>query len=65
YVNSRKTPPNEFDNSVRSELSHRVQQVVYVEAGSDVRWTDVATVIDIVEGLDAEVVLSTIPPKIR
>jgi hypothetical protein len=38
--------------------------VAYVEAESDVRWTDVVNVIDIVE-LEAAVVLSTITPDVK
>jgi hypothetical protein len=63
-VNSKKTPLDEVGNTVWGELELRPRRVVYVEAESGVRWTDVANVIDIVE-LDATVVLSTITPDMK
>lgn len=53
YVNSKKTPLHELDNTVRSELKVRLQQTANVEAESDVSWADVANVIDIIEGIQA------------
>jgi biopolymer transport protein ExbD len=64
YVNSKETPWDEFGTTVQRELKLRPRQVVYVEAESGVRWTDVVNVIDIVE-LDATVVLSTITPDTK
>ncbi|HWO34283.1 MAG TPA: biopolymer transporter ExbD [Candidatus Acidoferrum sp.] len=64
YVNSKKTPFDELSTTVQRDLKLRPRRVVYVEAESNVRWTDVVNVIDIVE-LDATVVLSTITPDTK
>src|ERR1700728_804167 len=64
YVNSKKTPWDELGNTIRSEIELRPRRVAYVEAESDVRWTDVVNVIYIVE-LEATVVLSTITPDVK
>jgi hypothetical protein len=64
YVNSKKTPWDDLGNTVRSEIELRSRRVAYVEAESDVRWTDVVNVIDIAE-LEATVVLSTITPYVK
>ena len=64
YVNSKKTPWDELGNTIRSEIELRPRRVAYVEAESDVRWTDVVNVIYIVE-LEATVVLSTITPGVK
>jgi len=64
YVNSKKTPPDELKNRLRSELEVRPQWLAYVQAEDNVSWRDVASVIDVVEGLHANVVLLTITPDI-
>ena len=65
YVNSKKTPWDELDNTVRSELKVRPKWIAYVEAQNNVRWADVANAIDVVAGLHADVVLLTITPDIN
>ena len=64
YVNSKKTTWGELDNTVRSKLKVRAQWIAYVEAENNVRWADVANVIDVISGLHADVVLLTIRPHI-
>jgi len=58
YVNSKKTRLEELGNTVRRELGLRPRGIAYVEAESEVRWTDVANVIDIVK-FEATVALPT------
>jgi hypothetical protein len=65
YVNSKKTRLDEFGIAVRGELKRRPRRVAYVEAESNVLWKDLVNVIDIVEGLDARIVLSTITPAMK
>jgi biopolymer transport protein ExbB/TolQ/biopolymer transport protein ExbD len=63
YVNSKKTPWDNLESTVRNELKIRPQSIVYVEAENSVAWADVAKVIDAVEALPADVVLLTIAPE--
>jgi biopolymer transport protein ExbD len=58
-VNSRETPPNNLEDATRRELKLLAEPRVYVEAESTVAWADVTNVIDMMEGLNAEVVLLT------
>jgi len=62
YVNSKKTPRDELDSTIRMELEKRERHIAYLEAESNVPWADVANVIDLVEGLHADVVLLTATP---
>jgi biopolymer transport protein ExbD len=62
YVNSKMTPRDELDSTIRMELEKRQRHIVYVEAESNVPWADVANVIDLVEVLHANVVLLTTTP---
>ncbi len=64
YVNSKKTPWDELDNTVRGELKVRSHLIAYVEAEKNVPWAVVLNVIDVVKGLHADVVLLTIRPGI-
>ena len=65
YVNSKKTPSDELENRLRSKLRVRPQWLAYVQAENNVSWGDVVNVIDVVEGLHANVVLLTITPNIN
>jgi len=65
YVNSKKTPWDELENKLRSELRVRPpQSIAYVQADKDAYWKYVADVIDIAEGLHAKVVLLTTTPDV-
>jgi biopolymer transport protein ExbD len=61
-VNSRETLPNNLDEVTRRRLKLLAKPRVYVEAESTVAWADVTNVIDVMEGLNAEVVLLTATP---
>jgi biopolymer transport protein ExbD len=61
-VNSREIPPNNLEEATRRELKLLAEPRVYVEAESTVAWADVTNVIDMMEGLNAEVVLLTATP---
>jgi hypothetical protein len=61
-VNSRKTPPFNLEEATRRELKLLAEPRVYVESERTVAWADVTNVIDIMEGLNAEVVLLTATP---
>jgi hypothetical protein len=61
-VNCRETPPNNLEDATRRELKVLAEPRVYVEAESTVAWADVTSVIDMTEGLNAEVVLLTATP---
>ena len=65
YVNSKKMPSDELENRLRSELKVRPRWLAYVRAENNVSWRDVVNVIDVVEGLHANVVLLTIAPNIK
>ena len=65
YVNSKKALPDGLENRLRSELKVRPQWQAYVEAENNVSWRDVVNVIDVVEGLHANVVLLTSAPIIN
>jgi len=64
YVNSTKTPSDELESRLRSELEIRPQLLASVQAKDNVSWRDVVSVIDVVEGVHASVVLLTITPNI-
>ena len=50
----------DFTLQLRQELGRRPSTwPVYVKGGTDLRWQDVVTVIDIIEGEHAKVVLLT------
>ena len=61
-VNSRETPPNNLEDATRRELKLLAEPRVYAEAESTVAWADVTSVIDMMEGLNTEVVLRTATP---
>ena len=62
-VNSKKMSWNELDDALRSEPGIHAQAVAYVEAESNVRWADVATVMGLLRRLQTNVVLLTIMPN--
>lgn len=61
-VNSRETLPNNLEEVTRRRLKPPAKPRVYVEAESTVAWAEVANVVDVMEGLNAEVVLLTATP---
>jgi biopolymer transport protein ExbD len=61
-VNSKETMPNNLEEVTRRSLKLLAKPRVYVEAESTVAWADVTNVIDVMEGLNAEVVLLTATP---
>lgn len=61
-VNSRETLPYNLEEVTRRRLKLLVKPRVYVEAENTVAWADVTNVIDVMEGLNAEVVLLTAAP---
>lgn len=63
YVHSKKTSPAELENSLRKELRVRPQWLAYVQAENDVSWGEIVGVIDVVEGVHANVILSTVVPN--
>jgi biopolymer transport protein ExbB/TolQ/biopolymer transport protein ExbD len=63
YVNSKKAPFDELERRLQSELKARPLACIKAENG--VSWGDVISVIDVVEGLHADVVLLTITPTIN
>jgi len=60
-VDSREALPNKLEEVTR-RLKLLAKPRVYVEAENTVAWADVTNVIDIMEGLNAEVVLLTATP---
>jgi biopolymer transport protein ExbD len=62
YVNAKETPWEELDAAVKSKLSINSQPVIYVDAEDDVPWQTVATAIDAVKRVPANVALRTIAP---
>jgi len=65
YLNSKKTPSDELRGRLRNELRVRSQSLAYVQVEDKVSWADVVNVIDVAEGLNANVVLLTISPNIH
>lgn len=63
-VNSKETPLDSLEEAMRRELKLHAEPRVYVEAESTVVWANVANVIDMMEGLNADVVLLTAAPNI-
>jgi len=61
-VNSRETLPNNLEEVTRRRLKLLAKPRVYVEAENSVAWGHVTNVIDVMEGLNAEVVLLTAAP---
>jgi hypothetical protein len=59
-VDSRETLPNNLREVTRHRLKLLAKPRVYVEAEYAVAWADVTNVIDVMEGLNAEVVLLTV-----
>jgi hypothetical protein len=64
YVNSKKTPWDELDSTLRRQLNVRPRRVVYVEAETGASWRDVLNAIDVARGFRTEVVLLTTAPRI-
>ncbi|HKN16625.1 MAG TPA: MotA/TolQ/ExbB proton channel family protein [Candidatus Sulfotelmatobacter sp.] len=64
YVNSKQTSWDDLDSSLREKLRVRRQTTVYVGADNDVRWADVAMVIDSVKAHSDDVVLLTIASEL-
>lgn len=62
YVKAKKTPWEELDNTIRSELSNCHGCIVFVEAESSGLWADVANVIDVAGSLHSDVFLLTRTP---
>ncbi len=60
FVNSRRTTQHELREAVQASL--RPDQMVNVAADQNVLWADVASAIDVAEGLEGDVVLLTAPP---
>jgi|SRR5580692_3390184 biopolymer transport protein ExbD len=66
FVNSEKTPWDELQNKLQSELEGRpLHSVVSVQGDKDIAWQHVVYVTDVVTRLHADVVLLTIKSKIR
>jgi hypothetical protein len=65
YVNSKQTPWDELGAVVLSQLRVHPNGIVYVEAGNIVPWADVMNAIDAVQGLQTDVTLLTVAPKIN
>jgi biopolymer transport protein ExbB/TolQ len=65
YAQSEKTPSDELEGRLRRELGLRPRWLAYVQAEDSAPWGDVVNVIDVVEGLHANVVLLTITPHKR
>jgi biopolymer transport protein ExbB/TolQ len=60
-VDSKETPWEKLDSRVANGLKLRRQSIAYVRAQSDIPWTSVASVIDVVRGVADHVVLMTGP----
>ncbi len=60
FVNSRRTPQHELRDALQASL--KPERMVNVAADKNVLWADVASAIDVAEGLDGHVVLLTAPP---
>jgi hypothetical protein len=61
-VNSGETRPNTLEEITRRRPKLLAKPRVYVEAESTLAWADVTNVIDVMEGMYAEVVLLTATP---
>ena len=61
-VNSRETLPNNLEEVTRRRLRLLAKPRVYVEAEGTMAWAEVTNVIDVIESLNAEVVLLTATP---
>jgi biopolymer transport protein ExbD len=64
YVNSKESPWEELSSAIQGQFERPGHPLVYVEAGNEVPWADVANAIDVAQGLQAEVVLLTTTPRI-
>jgi hypothetical protein len=62
-VNSKETSLGNLEEAVAPKRTARPQRTAYVEAEDTLAWDDVAKVIDVVKGLDANVVLLTAKPN--
>ena len=65
YLNLKKTTWDDLDSSLRNSLKIRAQPKVYIEADENVRWADVALLIDSVKAHADDVTLLTIAPDIN
>jgi biopolymer transport protein ExbD len=66
YLDSNKTTWDELRNKLQSELEVRPPgSIVHVQADDDIFWQHVMYVIEVAEGLHAEVVLLTIKPEVH
>ena len=62
-VNGHQVKPDELEAKLNEELSRQMVWTVYLEADSDCFFTDLAQVMDTIQGLGAKVVWIT--PKMR
>jgi len=60
FVNSRRTSLLELRDALQASL--KPERIVNVTADKNVLWADVASAIDVAQGLDGDVVLLTAPP---
>ena len=66
FVNSKKTPWDELESQLGSQLQVRPpDSLTYVQAEDGVLWKDVAHAIDVVRGLRGHVVLLTSTPDVK
>ena len=61
FVNSKRTPRDKVKDVLQSSL--QPGRIVNIAADKEVRWADVASAIDVAEGVDGDVVLLTGPPN--
>ena len=59
YVNSAAVSWNDLGKTLKTELGHRPEWVVYVEGDPNLPYANVATVIDVAKSMQAKVVLLT------
>ncbi|HUO14284.1 MAG TPA: biopolymer transporter ExbD [Verrucomicrobiae bacterium] len=59
YLNEKLVRPEDLGPALKEQLKSRGDWYVYVEAGSDVAWQDVAQVIATIQGMGAKAVLLT------
>jgi biopolymer transport protein ExbD len=64
YLNSKKTTLDNLDSSVCNNLKSQPQPSVYVESDDNVRWANVAMVIDSARAHCDDVILLTIAPDL-
>lgn len=61
-VNLKETPPTNLEGDTRREFTLVDEPRVYIEGESTVTWADITSIIDVMQGLNAEVVLVTATP---